>query len=129
MRSFLRSIELATRYYVTILLVLLFSGVMVWLMMRIVGLDVPLPAVELGLGLVMAYLVVNRGKSEPASQQVVPVMPVRPRRRITPEDLVILEVMLKRGQISPEQFDAAVQEALPPVRPIVPANDGRRGRR
>ena len=129
MRSFVRSIELATRYYVTILLVLMFGGVMVWLMMRIVGLDVPLPAVELGLGLVIGYLVVNRGKSEPQAQQVLPVPPVRPRRRMTPEDLVILEVMLKRGQISPEQFDAAVQEALPPVPPVSSPNDGRRGRR
>ena len=129
MRSFLRSIELATRYYVTVLLALMFSGVMVWLMMRIVGLNVSLPAVELGLGLLIACLVVNRGKTEPQAQQVVPVTPVRPRRRMTPEDLVILEVMLKRGQISPEQFNAAVQEALPPVPPALPANDGRRGRR
>lgn len=129
MRSILRSIEHATRYYVTVLLSLMLGGVVVWLMMRIVGLNVPLPAVELGLGLIIATVVVNRGKPEPAAQQVVPVTPLRPRRRITPDDLVTLDVMLKRGQISPEQFNAAVQEALPPVPPVEPAKDGRRGRR
>lgn len=128
MRSFLRSIEHAAHFYVTVLLLLMFAGVMVWLMMRIVGLNVPLPAVELGLGASLGYLVVNRGKSEPPVQQVVPATPVRPRRRMTPDDLVILDIMLKRGQISPEQFNAAVEEALPPIPPAVPAKDGRRGR-
>lgn len=128
MRSFLRSIEHATRYYVTVLLVLMLGGVVLWLMLGLVGLKAPLPAVELGLGLGIGYLVVNRGKSEPAAQQVAPVTPARPRRRMTPDDLVILDVMVKRGQISPEQFNAAVLEALPPIPRNDPATDGRRGR-
>lgn len=129
MRSFLRSIEHATRYYVTALLTLMLSGVVVWLMLAIVGLKAPLPAVELGLGLVIGYLVLNGRRSEPAAQPVVTVTPARPRRRMTPEDLVILDGMLRRGQISPEQFNAAVLDALPPIPPVVPADDNRRRRR
>lgn len=129
MSAFIRSVDLAIRRLLTMLLFLVVSGTVAWFVLGVIGFRLSLPAVILVEGLAAGILALNgSGPRRPAAVPPPPIQPVRPRRRLTPEDIAILEGLWRRGLISREQLDAAIREAIPPARaPQVNADDRRGG--
>ena len=131
MSGWYRTIERAAVQIAWAAAIVVSVGIVTWVGLGIAGYDVSLPTAIGGVGLIIVGVAVYGGGDSRATQRPVPPPPppARPRRTMTPEDLIIIDRLAER-LITRGQLEAAVREAIPPVPPSEPADDGRRrGRR